>query len=191
MKVKQPTGKLARLALYNNSFVGESLLSSLKWKTYPGAGRQARAADGRIRRANIFRPRSDSVSTRSRGRLYRRRERPTCVPPPCFDTMQLVCPSFTPFSFWKTSIESEQCHSNRRLFIIFIFWRKKVKNQPIFSSWDKSDAVDGSHILITLASIRRRGFLSRTKNVFYWTQVTLGSGLYGSRPLWERFLRLN
>ena len=69
------------------------------------------------------------------------------------------------FSFWKTSIESEQCHSNRRLFIIFIFWRKKVKNQPIFSSWDKSDAVDGSHILITLASIRRRGFLSRTKNV--------------------------
>ena len=69
------------------------------------------------------------------------------------------------FSFWKTSIESEQCHSNRRLFIIFIFWRKKVKNQPIFSGWDKSDTVDGSHILITLASIRRRGFLSRTKNV--------------------------
>ena len=46
------------------------------------------------------------------------------------------------------------------------FKEKDKKTTYIIQSSDKSDAVDGSRILITRAAIRRRGFLSRTKNVF-------------------------
>ena len=93
-----------------SSVLRDSSLWSKKCETDPGAGRQAKADEGRRRRENIVQP--DSSSTQSQAGLYRRRERPTYVPP----SLQLVCSNFTPFAFFgKTSIESEQWHSTCRL----------------------------------------------------------------------------
>ena len=79
-------------------------------ETHPGAGCQARAAEGRTRRANIFQP--DSISSRTPGSLYRWNRRPTCVLPYCSGTMQVVCSCFTSFApFFGLSLDGKQCHS--------------------------------------------------------------------------------
>ena len=62
-----------------------------------GARRQGQQKEGWEERTSFG---LDLISTRSRGRLYRRTKRSTCVPPCCFPTMQVVClgfPQFSPF----------------------------------------------------------------------------------------------
>ena len=79
-------------------------------ETHPGAGCQARAAEGRTRRANIFQP--DSISSRTPGSLYRQNRRPTCVLPYCSGTMQVVWSCFTSLApFFGLSMDSKQFHS--------------------------------------------------------------------------------
>ena len=78
-----------------SSLLRDSSLWSKKCKTDPGAGRQARADEGRRRRENMVQP--DSSSPRSQAGLYRRRERATYVPP----SLQLVCSNFTPFALFE------------------------------------------------------------------------------------------
>ena len=141
VKVKQSTGKLVRLALYNNLSI--LLLENLCYHLWNGKrtqaldARQGQQMEGSEERTSFGLDRTRFQRDLGFGFIGGGRGQHVSRRP-----------------------ASIQCNLFVHLLPLFFLLKDFHRD-----CWDKSDAVDGIHILITLAAIRRRSFLSRTKNV--------------------------